>query len=158
MISHRRRESQHDIKFSGQFSDARTLDWRKINNYRLTGFGIFNVFQDAIAFIEWFALYVTLRRPLFAALHFDRIMDMSRTPGIGHWLNRAKIVFAGRTGHEPAEALEVSIAVRLILVRVKIEYVIVHLPDLNQCISDWIAAPIQNAARKVRYLAHSPCQ
>src|SRR5438094_1425827 len=154
MISHHRRESQHDIKFSGQLSDARTLDWRKINNYRLTGFGIFNVFQDAIAFIEWFALYVTLRRPLFAALHFDRIMDMSRTPGIGHWLNRAKIVFAGRTGHEPAEALEVSITLCLILVRVEIDSVIVHLPNFHQCVPDWIAAPIQNAARKMGDLNH----
>ena len=78
-----------------------------------------------------------------------------RAAGVGDGLDRAEVVFAGRAGQEPAEALEVRVALvaALVAVGVEVDAVGVALPDLDDGVADRVALGVEDAAGQVRDLA-----
>ena len=60
-------------------------------------------------------------------------MDVRRAAGVGDGLDRAEVVLAGGAGQEPAEALEIRVALVAVGVAgVEVDAVGVDLPDLDQ--------------------------
>src|SRR5262249_52986476 len=117
-------EPQHDVEPRGQLARARAFDRREVDDDGLARLAVRDRLQHAVALIPGLALDVALRGPLVAPLHLEREVDVARAPRIEHGLDRAEVVLAGRPSHEAAEALEVLLALRMLVARVEIDAVV----------------------------------
>ena len=78
-----------------------------------------------------------------------------RAARIRHGLDGAEEIFAGRTGHKPAEALEVFILLVLVAgPAVQIRAAIVALPDFDDGIANRLTARIEDAPAHVGHFTH----
>ncbi len=145
-----RSEAHHDVETGGELVGSSSFERREIDDHRGALLVIADPAQDAVAFVLRLTLDVTLGGPLFAALEFDREMDVRRPAGVGDWLDRPKIILAGGTGEKPAETLEVRIAlVVAVAALMEIDAVMIDLPDLDQGVADRIALGIEDPTAEV---------
>ena len=97
------------------------------------------------------ALDVALRRQQLLAGLLDLEVDVGRPARIGHRLDRAEVILAARTGQEPAEALEVGVAVRPPGISgVNVNSLAIHLPDLHERIATGL--PRASRIRPLRWV------
>src|SRR5688572_14560706 len=91
------------------------------------------------------SFHVKLRRERLASFHLNQEMNVRGGPGgIRNRLDRAKVVFPGRTGLETAEPLEVHVetAGRFSASFLEISGRAIDLPDFNDRIPDGL--PVQS--------------
>src|SRR5207237_4099982 len=82
-------------------------------------------------------------------------VDVRRAAGVGNRLDGPEVVFAGRTGREPAEALEVGIPLPAGTVgAVDVHSPVVYLPDLDNCVRDRAARGVEDLAAQVGNFAN----
>src|SRR6185369_4665121 len=79
----------------------------------------------------------------------DLVMDMRRAAGIGDGFDGAEIIFAGGSGQETAEPLEMTIPGGMGVPGMEVNAIAVALPDFDEGVPDGIAAAIQDAAAQV---------
>ena len=81
-------------------------------------------------------------------------MDVRRTARVGDRLDGAEVVFAGGTGEEAAEALEIGVPLRAAVAAfVEINAVMIDLPDFHQRVADRLALRIGHPPAEVRHAA-----
>src|SRR5690606_2293715 len=97
------RESEYDVELGIQFANLRTFERSEVDRYRVARLGIAHRTPNTVALVLRFALDVALRGELLALGHFHREVDVRRTAGVGHRLDRAEVILTARAGQESAE-------------------------------------------------------
>src|SRR6266536_94701 len=82
------REPEHNVESGGEFTDARALDRREIDGYRMSGLRVFDSGITCVALILWLTFDVTLGGPFVSTLHLNRTMNVPGAPGVKHRFNR----------------------------------------------------------------------
>ena len=122
-------------KLRGQFADLRPLDRRELSREQLAIEDADSRKSDVIDEVPWMAGDVQLGREQFAVAFFDLEVNVRRGPaGVGDRLDRAEAIAAVRSGQEPAEALEILVALvglGFAVAGVDIDLVGVALPDFD---------------------------
>ena len=89
----------------------------------------------------------------------DREMNMLRPAAIRRWLNSSEIVFAGTTRNKTAVTLEILVAGWASGgFRMDVYSLIIHLPDFDNSISDWIPFVVQYFTAQMSYLSNCRCR
>src|SRR5262249_39329340 len=104
------RAAEHYIEAGGQFADARVLDRGKVHDDGSAGFRVANAGVDEIALVGRLSFDIALRGQQVFCAFLDLEVDVGRAPGVLNRFDRAEIIFAARSGQEPAEALEIGVA------------------------------------------------
>ena len=108
------RGAEDDIEAGGEFADGRTVHGVKINGDEVARFCV-DIFPDAVLFVPCISLDVALGGEQFLAALFDLEMNVRGASGVRNGFNGAEIIFAGGTGEEAAEALEVCVALGVLI-------------------------------------------
>jgi hypothetical protein len=103
-------EAKHDLESRCQFADAGAGQEREVDGDGLACLAIADGAVDRVSVIERFALDVALGRDQLFAAVLDFEVDMPRPSAVWDRLDGAKSVLAVGGGQEPAEALEVAVA------------------------------------------------
>src|SRR6266545_6230112 len=104
------RQAHDDIEARGKFANARSFERGERDRNGVALLLVLDTFPDAVLLVAGMALDVALGDELLFALHLDREMNVRRAPGVRHRFDGAEEIFAGQAGQEPAEALEVGVA------------------------------------------------
>lgn len=151
-----RSEAEDDIEFGRKFADAGTFERIEWDNDGVANFFVADATEDTIAFIAGLAFDVALGGEFFTAFGFNSEMDVGSAARIRDGLDRAKEVFAGRTGEKAAEALEMGVSFVLVIgAAVEVSAIFIDLPDFDEGVADGLAVLVEDAAAEPGDLADS---
>src|SRR5439155_18236008 len=144
-----RREPEHDVEFGGQLPDSRAFDRREIDGHGIPCSRVLDAHINPVTFVLRLAFDVTLSGPLVASLHFNGEMNVAGASGVEHRFDGAEVVFTRRASQKASESLEVRVARGVFVAAVQINAVVVHLPDLDECVADGLSFGVQDTSFEV---------